>query len=93
MRTRVIRFWPFRHWANAVAFPPLAVFVKSSWWLTVGYTRRAKMIRHERVHWAQYQRMGLIRFYTAYIYGRLRYGYRDHPMEVEARAGVITNAH
>jgi hypothetical protein len=36
-------------------------------------------------HWAQYQRMGAVRFYAVYLWLLLCHGYRDHPMEVEAR--------
>ena len=43
------------------------------------------LIRHEQVHWAQYQRMGAVRFYLTYLWQVLRYGYRNAPMEREAR--------
>jgi hypothetical protein len=43
------------------------------------------LVRHEQVHWAQYQRMGLVRYYLTYLYQVLRYGYRNAPMEREAR--------
>jgi hypothetical protein len=44
-----------------------------------------RLIRHEQAHWRQWQRMGTIRFYTEYLWGLLRHGYRNHPMEIEAR--------
>ena len=43
------------------------------------------LIRHEQVHWAQYQRMGALRYYLTYIWQVLRYGYWNAPMEREAR--------
>jgi hypothetical protein len=36
-------------------------------------------------HWAQYQRMGAVRFYAVYLWLLLRHGYQNHPMEIEAR--------
>ena len=47
------------------------------------------LMRHEQVHWAQYERMGLLRYYATYIYQVLRYGYHSAPMEVEARNGAL----
>ena len=40
---------------------------------------------HEMVHWEQYQRMGVIRFYVNYLWYNIRYGYWNNPMEIEAR--------
>lgn len=45
------------------------------------------LIRHERVHAEQIKRMGVLRFYMTYAWQVIRYGYRDAPLEVEARAG------
>lgn len=47
----------------------------------------AALIRHEQVHAAQIERMGVARFYVTYLYQVLRYGYRGAPLEVEARSG------
>jgi hypothetical protein len=44
-----------------------------------------RLIKHEMAHWLQYKRMGAVRFYAAYLWGLLRHGYQDHPMEIEAR--------
>jgi hypothetical protein len=30
--------------------------------------------------------MGLLQYYVTYLWGLVRYGYRNHPMEIEARA-------
>ena len=45
-----------------------------------------RLIRHEQAHWQQWQRMGAVRYYAAYIWQVLRHGYRNAPMEIEARA-------
>ena len=44
-----------------------------------------ELVRHELIHWDQYKRMGLIKFYTTYFYYSVRYGYKKNPMEIEAR--------
>ena len=66
---------------GGITLPPLGVFILAE------RINEAPLIRHEQVHWAQYQRMGAIRFYVTYIYQVLRYGYHNAPMEVEARQG------
>ena len=36
-------------------------------------------------YWAQYQRMGALRFYALYLWYQMRHGYEKNPMEIEAR--------
>ena len=43
------------------------------------------LIRHEQVHWQQWQRMGTVKYYATYLWQIIRYGYRNAPMEREAR--------
>ena len=62
-----------------ITLPPWGVYVLAS---RIGDERLA---RHELAHWRQYERMGAVRFYATYLVGLLRYGYRRHPMEIEAR--------
>ena len=44
-----------------------------------------RLIAHEQVHWAQWARMGTVRYYATYLWQVLRYSYRNAPMEREAR--------
>ena len=44
-----------------------------------------RLIAHEQVHWRQWQRMGTVRYYATYLWQVIRYGYRNAPMEREAR--------
>jgi hypothetical protein len=48
--------------------------------------------RHERAHASQAQRLTWIGFYWCYLIGLLHQGYRDHWMEVEARAAEETKS-
>ena len=43
------------------------------------------LIRHERCHWMQARRMGSARWAFTYLWYNLKYGYRDNPLEQEAR--------
>lgn len=64
---------------SAVTLPPVGVFVLAE------RANDGGLLAHEAVHWEQYRRMGAVRFYAAYLWGLVRHGYRDHPMEREAR--------
>jgi hypothetical protein len=64
---------------QASALPPVGIYILAE------HLYSDRLIRHEQAHWRQWQRMGTIRFYTEYLWGLLRHGYRNHPMEIEAR--------
>ena len=64
---------------HGVTLPPLGVFVLAE---RMG---DEVLIRHEQAHWAQYERMGALRYYLTYAWQVLRYGYHNAPMEIEAR--------
>ena len=72
--------WFLRTFGYAgIVLPPFGVYI------LVEHLTSERLLRHERVHWEQYQRMGALRFYAAYLWGLLRNGYWNHPMEIEAR--------
>lgn len=64
---------------HGVCLPPWGVFILAE------RLHDEQLVRHEMVHWQQAQRMGVLRYYLTYIYQVLRYGYRNAPMEREAR--------
>ena len=43
------------------------------------------LIAHELVHVEQIRRMGRVKFLVTYLWYQLKYGYRDNPLEIEAR--------
>jgi hypothetical protein len=72
--------WVLRRTGFAgVALAPLGIYILAE------HLNNETLIRHERVHWQQYQRMGVVKYYATYLYQVLRYGYRNSPMEREAR--------
>lgn len=79
----------FHHWW--FKFPPgigSAGFVFYPW---VMFKRRPndvsdRLFRHELEHAYQVQREGWLKFYLTYLLYLVRYGYRNNPYEVEARA-------
>ena len=62
-----------------MVLPPAGIFILAE------HLHSQRLIRHEQAHWRQWQRMGTVRFYATYIWLWLRHGYRNHPMEIEAR--------
>jgi hypothetical protein len=70
-----LRLWGF----HGITLPPLGIYILAE------HLHDDRLNRHERIHWAQYQRMGAVRFYATYLWQVLRYGYRNAPMEREAR--------
>lgn len=64
---------------GGITLPPWGIFILAE------RLDEAPLVRHEQVHWTQYKRMGAWRFYATYLWGLMRYGYRNHPMEIEAR--------
>jgi hypothetical protein len=68
---------PFR----AMTLPPFGIFIKSS------FKGDPQILKHDMVHWKQYQRMGLFMFYFRYLVQLILIGYDTMPMEMEARQG------
>jgi len=65
---------------GGITLPPFGIFI------LVERLGEDRLVRHEQAHWAQAQRMGVMRWYLTYIWYTIRYGYRNNPMEIEARA-------
>lgn len=77
--------WPVRAYLNIVGYdgitlPPFGVYIRRE------CLADDRLCRHELAHWAQYQRMGAVRFYAVYLWLLAKHGYQNHPMEIEARA-------
>ena len=64
---------------NARTIPPFGIYVKES------EKDNHELLNHEKVHWKQYQEMGLLKFYSKYKSELRKHGYDEMPMEKEAR--------
>ena len=64
---------------RAMTIPPFGIFIRRQ------YRGNQKMLNHDMIHWKQYQRMGLSKFYFQYFKEFLICGYDKMPMELEAR--------
>lgn len=64
---------------NAATIPPFGIYIAKE------HANNSQLLNHELVHWQQYQRMGLVPFYSTYFKQLLFHGYDLHPMEQEAR--------
>ena len=51
-----------------------------------GHESDERLLRHERCHLEQIERDGRLLFAIKYLYWLCRYGYKNCPYEVEARA-------
>lgn len=62
----------------------------TSFWNVVyvlpGHEQNARLLRHERCHLEQIERDGRLLFSIKYLWWLFRYGYRNNPYEIEARA-------
>lgn len=64
---------------RAMTIPPFGIFIRKQ------YRDNQKILNHDMVHWGQYKKMGLFKFYFQYFKEFLTYGYDKMPMEMEAR--------
>ncbi len=51
-----------------------------------GFITNTAWVKHELKHVAQYERMGTWRFLWVYLFYSIKFGYRNNPLEIEARA-------
>ncbi len=79
----LIRWWLKLTGFRGITLPPRGIYVLAE------HIDSERLRRHEMAHWAQYQRMGLFKFYVRYVWLSLRHGYRNNPMEIEARAAEL----
>lgn len=75
----IVRWWLRATGFHGITLPPWGIYILEN------HMYSDALVRHEQAHWAQYQRMGAVRFYWTYLWGLVRYGYQNHPMEIEAR--------
>lgn len=64
---------------NGRCVPPFGIFIHES------QRNNQNLINHELVHWQQYQRLGLLKFYSEFNKQIKQYGYDLAPLEIEAR--------
>ena len=75
----VVRWFLQRTGYGAITMPWQTVYVLPE------RINDAGLVRHELIHVEQIQRLGAWRWAWQYLRGLLRHGYRDNPLEVEAR--------
>jgi hypothetical protein len=75
----ILRWRGFR----AITLPPFGIYALPE------HIGNARLAKHEAKHWEQYQRMGAIKFYATYLWQCARHGYRNAPMEIEARRAEL----
>ena len=74
----LVAWWLMRYGAWAITLPPFGIYIlqgREYEWL----------IRHERKHEEQANRLGWVLFLVLYLWYQARYGYENNPFEIEAR--------
>lgn len=77
--SRWLRWNPFTRWVWGQVLYPLVLF---------RFPKEEvddRLFRHELEHFYQGQRLGFFRYYLKYLWLYFRHGYKNHPMEIEAR--------
>lgn len=67
----------------AATIPPFGIFIEKEY--RDEGNGSSSILRHERVHWDQYKKMGLVRFHYCYLSEYIKHGRIHHSMEEEAR--------
>jgi len=67
----------------AATIPPFGIFIEKEY--RDEGDGPGSILSHERVHWEQYRRMGLMRFHYCYLNEYIKHGRIHHSMEEEAR--------
>ena len=67
----------------AATIPPIGIFIEKKY--EDEGDGRGSILAHERVHWYQYMRMGLVKFYYCCLSEYIKHGRIHHSMEKEAR--------
>ena len=67
----------------AATIPPFGIFIEKEY--KNEDDAPGSILSHEKIHWNQYQRMGLIKFYYAYVSEYIKHGRIHNWMEEEAR--------
>ena len=82
-----IRYVKWVHWfgKSGIALPPLGIYIDQVRYLERSEEARVRLLRHEKVHWDQWEQLGFWRGNVGYVLLWFRFGYRNHPREVEAR--------
>lgn len=75
----LIRWFLIKTGYAGITLPPFGIYILQN------RINDNRLIKHELAHWNQYKCMGLLRFYSTYIFYHFRYGYQNNPMEIEAR--------
>ncbi len=64
---------------NARTIPPFGIFIKKS------ESNNTELLNHEKIHWKQFQNLGLLRFYLDYFNEHIKNGYDLNKLEIQAR--------
>lgn len=68
---------------KGMTIPPFGIFIKKTYKNETN--KPGSLIRHERIHWLQYEKLGLFSFYKTYFLEYYNNGYKNNKLEIQAR--------
>ena len=74
----------------AATIPPFGIFIESEF-KNENPAAPCSILKHEKIHWNQYRRMGLVMFYANYLDCYMESGRINNWMEKEAREPCANN--
>jgi hypothetical protein len=74
-----VKWWLEKTGYKGITLPPFGIFI------TEDRIDNQRLRNHELAHWKQAQELGVVKFYAKYLWLNVRHGYKENPMEVEAR--------
>lgn len=63
----------------AITLPPAGIYVLAE------RADDERLLAHEAAHWEQARELGVVGFYVVYLLLLVLYGWKRHPMELDAR--------
>jgi hypothetical protein len=76
----LIKWFLYKKHFCAITIPYCGIYIVD------GFQESPYLLRHERKHEEQINRLGAVRFLLTYWYYCFKYGYLDNPLEIEARS-------
>lgn len=68
---------------KGMTIPPIGIFINKKY--KNEQNKSGSLLRHETVHWLQYQKLGVLNFYKTYFIEYYKHGYKNNKLEIEAR--------
>jgi hypothetical protein len=76
-----VEYLPFNF--KGMTIPPIGIFINEKY--KNEKDKSGSLLRHETIHWLQYEKLGVFNFYKTYFIEYYRHGYKNNKLEIQAR--------